>query len=90
MKTVRVKLFGLFRPYGPGGELVLEFEEGATLADVRAGIVSVVAAKNPAHGKLVAESALATYGGPSPKIIKNSAEPVKWEELAILPPVCGG
>jgi molybdopterin converting factor small subunit len=79
-------LFGAFREYGSALEVLVA--EGATAAQIKTAIAETLAAKHPAfrHAGLIRQSAL---GGTRVVFRDEEVVPVD-EELAILPPVCGG
>ncbi len=84
---VQVNLFGAFRAYSSNPVLELVLPAGASLAEVKQSIKSMLAS-NPAFDKasLVDESALAD----EVEVLQEDAILMRDVSLAILPPVCGG
>jgi len=86
--TLTLKLFGAFRDLEPGGEVVLDLPDNATIADARAAF--------EAHGRahwgerfrpgLLAVSAFAS----DCEILRDADAIGAARELALLPPVSGG
>lgn len=87
---LRVKLFGAFRQWAPGGEVTLTAPAGATSAQVRRLIGAALAqvGAGPAGAALLERSALAN----EKRLLGEewTVPPAKAVDVAVLPPVCGG
>lgn len=87
---LRVRLFGAFRRWAPGGAVTIAAPQGATAADVRRLVAAALAQGGAGEdgAALLQRSALADEqrllgeGWTVPAASKL--------ELAVLPPVCGG
>ena len=84
MRTIEVRLFGAFRQFGSAPTLRVTVRRGATVADLRAGVAELLAGDN-AHALLLA-SAFAT----DDRMLDDAEVLPASDELAVLPPVCGG
>jgi molybdopterin converting factor small subunit len=85
---VRVWLYGAFRKYGDGEELVVEMPEGSSVADLKQGLAAKLGELSPGfreHG-LIEVSVIADESA----ILAPSTILSPGAALAILPPVCGG
>jgi hypothetical protein len=78
--TLTLRLFGALRDHGPSTTVVVP--RGASAADVRAALAEAIAA-DPA---LLSISALASEH----EVLGEGATFDRDQELAVLPPVCGG
>lgn len=85
MIEIKVRLFGLFRSYGLGSEVVLEVPAGTSLnrfkEEFKAKFGSQIG-----DSKIVDESAIASES----RVLKPEDSLSLPCTLAILPPVCGG
>ena len=80
---MKLRLFGAFKEMGSELELDLSGQDSVTVSELR----KLLAAKlGGAHAALVAQSA---FGNQS-KILGDGDLVRGTDELAILPPVCGG
>ena len=88
MKLCRVQLFGAFRKYVPQGFIELELLEGGTAGEVKRRIQNHLRTQylDFKEDVLVAESALATASA----VLQDNEQVANVDELALLPPVCGG
>ncbi|MGZ3773868.1 MAG: MoaD/ThiS family protein [Pseudobdellovibrionaceae bacterium] len=88
MKQIKIKLFGAFKKYVPKGNLSLEISEIATVHEVRQLIENKIRHDVPSFqdASLIHESAMAS----SEDILQETDLVFQYDELAILPPVCGG
>ncbi len=88
MLEVKVRLFGAFREYSENNVLHFEFEPGASLATIKQSLehrFSVLRPDKPAAA-LLAQSVLAD----DQAVLAEGFVLEKSQELAIIPPVCGG
>ena len=84
VRELRVKLFGAFRQFHREPVLTLEVPPDTTVATLRDRVA--VAFDDADAGRLLKASAFATD-----RRVLDEDEPVPGdEELALLPPVCGG
>jgi molybdopterin converting factor small subunit len=87
---IRVRLFGSFRRWSPGGEIRLSAPPGTRLSTVRALLEGALERQHPGFDghALLAASALADDAS----LLGDewSVPPGGGVELAVLPPVCGG
>lgn len=85
MAEVRVRLFGAFRSFGLGRELVAAVpDSGATVAEVRATLERQM--PDEAARSWLAASAFAT----DERVLDEGDAVVGGASISILPPVCGG
>ena len=85
MAEVRVRLFGAFRSFGLGRELVATVPlDRATVADVRAALELHM--PDEAALSWLAASAFAT----DERVLAETDTVADGASLSILPPVCGG
>lgn len=85
---VKVRLFGAFRKYGDGREIVLELPERSGLSELRSALAACLAENYPEfdEARLLEESAFADETA----ILASGARFEKNCSVAVLPPVCGG
>ena len=87
MTTVEIKAFGAFRGYFPSGAFAVSLEAPFTVADLKRAIQSSLAGRfRDFDEALVQDSALATDS----RILRDQDVLNGDEDIAILPPVCGG
>jgi molybdopterin converting factor small subunit len=84
MRTLDVRLFGAFRQFGSAPTLRVSVPDGGTVADLRAAVAASLPSGN-AHSLLRA-SAFAT----DDRMLDDADVLPASDELAVLPPVCGG
>lgn len=84
MRTLDVRLFGAFRQFGADPILRISVADDATIAQVRAAVGTHLAGDN-AHALLRA-SAFAT----DDRMLGEDDTLSTINEIAVLPPVCGG
>ncbi len=85
MKKLKVRLFGAFRKYIPGGELELEVPEKILVREVKSLLAQNLHLYDFTEAQLVYDSAVAT----DDRVLQLDEE-VMDSQIAILPPVCGG
>ncbi len=87
---LRVRLFGAFRQWAPGGEVKLAAPAGATAAEVRRLLGAALQKGGAGQGAaaLLERSALANEN----RLLGEdwTVPSAKAVDLAVLPPVCGG
>jgi len=87
---IRIRLFGSFRRWSPGGEIRLSAPPGTPVATLRGLLEAALARQHPGFDgqALLAASALADDAS----LLGDdwSVPPGGGVELAVLPPVCGG
>jgi hypothetical protein len=88
--AIRVRLFGQFRQWSPGGAVTLAAPAGASAAEVRRLLADELdrAGAKDGGGALLARSALAD----DRRLIGEgwTVPGTQALDLALLPPVCGG
>lgn len=86
--TLSISLFGAFRPFSDGADIIVEVPHGATLSQVRQALTETLKHKNPGFNQeaLITISALAD----EKEVLREHATFTRDAALAILPPVCGG
>ncbi len=88
MNQIEVKLFGAFRKYIPSGVLKVQAPDSITAAQMKELIKEVLQKEAPtlSQSDLVHESALAT----ETEVLAEDEWIRNRNNLALLPPVCGG
>lgn len=86
--TIKIELYGAFRNFDDGNEIVLHLPNGANLAAIKSAFVTALQNRYPDFDieALVAVSAFADDCA----IIGSGFAVMKDTKLAILPPVNGG
>lgn len=88
MIEVRVKLFGAFRKYGDGREIVVELRERSGLGELKSALAEKLRVRHAgfSDGGLLASSAFAGESA----ILSSEVKFERSCSVAVLPPVCGG
>ncbi len=88
MFEVKIRLFGAFRDYSEQNFLSFQFEPGTSLDQIKQSLAQKLMLLRPEKpcATLLAQSVLADESA----VLCEDFVLAKSQELAIIPPVCGG